>query len=167
MLTFRAFGQKTHCLEILRKFWNFWQKFNRKIEFLATFGKVVAKNRAFGNNIIFLQFLKFRGGGKRSLCSPWRRLWLDQRFLDTCFYTHVQKFIRKSSLNSYYSNISLWIIQNTIASTEHLQTQKRLSENREHSKSTKKLICIVTMFIFQWFILTPKSQTTKFSKKKH
>ena len=41
------------------------------MEFLATFGKVVAKNRAFGNNNIFLQqFFQFRGGGGRSLCSP-------------------------------------------------------------------------------------------------
>ena len=35
-----------------------------KIEFLTIFGKVVAKNRAFENNIIFLQhFFQFRGGG--------------------------------------------------------------------------------------------------------
>ena len=34
-----------------------------KIEFLMIFGKVVAKNRAFGNNIIFQQqFFPFRGG---------------------------------------------------------------------------------------------------------
>ena len=34
------------------------------MEFLTIFGKVVAKNRAFGNNIIFLQqFFPFRGGG--------------------------------------------------------------------------------------------------------
>ena len=40
------------------------------MEFLATFGKVVAKNRAFGNNTIFLQqFFQFRRG-ERSLCSP-------------------------------------------------------------------------------------------------
>ena len=32
--------------------------------FLATFGKVVAKNGAFGNNAIFLQeFFQFRGSG--------------------------------------------------------------------------------------------------------
>ena len=32
-------------------------------EFLTIFGKVVAKNRAFGNTIIFLlQFFPFRGG---------------------------------------------------------------------------------------------------------
>ena len=32
------------------------------MEFLSIFGKVVAKNRAFGNNIIFLQqFFQFRG----------------------------------------------------------------------------------------------------------
>ena len=34
------------------------------MEFLATFGKVVAKNRAFGNNTIFLQqFFQFRVEG--------------------------------------------------------------------------------------------------------
>ena len=32
----------------------FDKKFNRKIEFLVTFGKVVPKIRAFGNTIIFL-----------------------------------------------------------------------------------------------------------------
>ena len=70
VLLFGAFGRK---LLIVGKFWenfeNFWWKFNRKIEFLASFGKVVAKNRSFGNNTIFLQqFFRFRGG--RSLCSP-------------------------------------------------------------------------------------------------
>ena len=40
------------------------------MEFLSIFGKVVAKNRAFGNNIIFLQqFFSISGGG-RSLCPP-------------------------------------------------------------------------------------------------
>ena len=40
------------------------------MEFLSIFGRVVAKNRAFVNNIIFLQqFFNFGGGG-RSLCSP-------------------------------------------------------------------------------------------------
>ena len=38
------------------------RKFNRKIEFVTIFGKVVAKNRAFGNNIIN-NFFRFRGGG--------------------------------------------------------------------------------------------------------
>ena len=34
------------------------------MEFLTMFGKDVAKNRSFGNNIIFLQqFFPFRGGG--------------------------------------------------------------------------------------------------------
>ena len=39
------------------------------MEFLTIFGKVVAKNRAFGNNIIFQQqFFSLSGGG--SPCSP-------------------------------------------------------------------------------------------------
>ena len=59
--------------KLLRHFWEnfviFWWKFSRKIAFLNIIGKVVAKNRAFGNNIIFLQqFFQFRG--ERSLCSP-------------------------------------------------------------------------------------------------
>ena len=34
------------------------------MEFLSIFGKVAAKNRAFGNNIIFLQqFISISGGG--------------------------------------------------------------------------------------------------------
>ena len=69
-LIFRAFGRK---IQIVLKFWKnfgiFWLKFNRKFEFLIIFGKVVAQNRAFGNNIIFLQqFFPFRG--ERSLCPP-------------------------------------------------------------------------------------------------
>ena len=62
-LIFLAFGRK---LQIVGKFWqkygNFWWKFNRKIAFLSILGKVVAKNRAFGNNIIFLQQF-FSGSG--------------------------------------------------------------------------------------------------------
>ena len=59
-LIFRAFGRK---LQIVGKFCedlgNFWWKFNGKIEFFYIFGKIVAKNRAFGNNIFFLQQLQF------------------------------------------------------------------------------------------------------------
>ena len=44
---------------------------NFEIEFLTIFGKVVAKNRAFGNNIIFLQqFFQFRGGGTFPVSPP-------------------------------------------------------------------------------------------------
>ena len=60
-----SFGRKT---QLVGKFWeyleNLWWKFNRKIEFLFISGKVVAKNRAFRNNIIFLQqFSLVRGEG--------------------------------------------------------------------------------------------------------
>ena len=42
----------------------FDKKNSIKIAFLATFLKVVAKNRAFGNNLIFLQqVFNFGGGG--------------------------------------------------------------------------------------------------------
>ena len=41
------------------------------MEFLEIFGKVFAKNGAFGNNIIFQQqCFSIWGGGGRSLCSP-------------------------------------------------------------------------------------------------
>ena len=41
------------------------------MEFFSICGKVVAKNRAFGNNIIFLQqFFQFRGGGRNVPCVP-------------------------------------------------------------------------------------------------
>ena len=33
------------------------------MEFLTIFGKVLAKNRAFGNNIFIQQFFTFRWGG--------------------------------------------------------------------------------------------------------
>ena len=65
---FCAFGRET---QIVGKFWEnfeiFWWKFYRKIEFfifILFFRKFVTKNRAFGNNTIFLQqFFRFRGGG--------------------------------------------------------------------------------------------------------
>ena len=47
-LVFRAFGRKYNLLG------NFLWKFNRKIESVTIFGKVIAKIRAFGNKIIFL-----------------------------------------------------------------------------------------------------------------
>ena len=71
-LIFCAFGRKTKGVG---KFWenfeHFWWKFYRKIEFFLIldfrflfFRKFVTKNRAFGNNTIFLQqFFRFRGGG--------------------------------------------------------------------------------------------------------
>ena len=75
-LIFRAFGRK---IQIVGKIWenfeNFWYLFNRKIEFLSSFWKV-AKNRAFENNIIFLQqFFQFREGNVPNVPPPWRRLW--------------------------------------------------------------------------------------------
>ena len=57
----RVLMKSRNCWEILRKLWKILKKFNRKIKFLTMFGKVFAKNRAFGNNIIFLeQFFPFR-----------------------------------------------------------------------------------------------------------
>ena len=76
---FAPFGRK---IQIVGTLWaifeSFWSKFNRKIEFLASFEKVVAKNRAFGNNTIFLQhFFSISGGGTFPVFPlPWRRLWL-------------------------------------------------------------------------------------------
>ena len=64
-LIFCALGRKA---QIVGKFWenfeSFWWKFYRKIEFLFYFyfWKFVTKNRAFGNNTIFLQqFFRFLG----------------------------------------------------------------------------------------------------------
>ena len=58
------------------------------MEFLTIFGKVVAKNRAFRNNIIFTRILSISGGGNVSCVPPWRRLycWAKDR-------KHVMKFI--------------------------------------------------------------------------
>ena len=54
-LIFRTFGQKYKLLGNFQKILKFFDKNSLKIEFLSICGKVVAKNRAFGNNIIFLQ----------------------------------------------------------------------------------------------------------------
>ena len=65
MRSFFAVWTKYTLLGNFEKFLKiFDKKFDRKIVFLTICGKVVAKNRAFGNNIIFLQqFFPFRGGG--------------------------------------------------------------------------------------------------------
>ena len=72
-LIFREFGRK---VQIVGKFWEnfeiFCSKFNRKIEFLTIFGIVVAKNIAFGNNIIFLQRI-FLFHGDVPCVPPWLR----------------------------------------------------------------------------------------------
>ena len=62
-VNFRAFGRKT---QLFGKFWenfeSFWWKFNWI--FLYFLWKFVAKNRNFGNNIIFIQqFFSGSGGG--------------------------------------------------------------------------------------------------------
>ena len=73
----RVWTKTSNCWEILRKVCNFWWKFNRKIEFLSIFGKVVAKNRSFGNNIIFLQqFFPGSGGAGLNPQPPCLRHWL-------------------------------------------------------------------------------------------
>ena len=58
------------------KFENFSWKFNSKIEFVNIIGKVVGKNRAIGNNIVYLQeFFQFRGRANVPYVpTPWRRL---------------------------------------------------------------------------------------------
>ena len=67
-LIFCAFGRKRQFIGNFEKiFENFWWKFYTKIEFFIFyflfFRKFVTKNRAFGNNTIFLQqFFRFRGG---------------------------------------------------------------------------------------------------------
>ena len=50
------------------------EKFNFLFLFFYFFRKFVTKNRAFGNNTIFLQqFFRFRGEGKIFPLSPWLR----------------------------------------------------------------------------------------------
>ena len=135
MLTFRAFGQKT---QIVWKFWenfeNFWYKFNRNIEFLATLGKVVAKNRAFGNNIIFLQqFFQFRG--ERSLCpSPlaapmymYCLILFVALFDKGCVFYFVKKFF---FILFYFSQSNSKYICKTTWYYISLKTNKRSAETR-------------------------------------
>ena len=59
---FSPFGQKT---QIVGEIWeNFDENSIEKLNFIRISGKFVTKNRAFGNNIIFLQqFFRLRGGG--------------------------------------------------------------------------------------------------------
>ena len=60
-LFFRAFGRN---LQIVGKFWeNFWWNSIEKLNVYLFLWKVVARNRAFGNNTIFYNnFFQFRGG---------------------------------------------------------------------------------------------------------
>ena len=72
-LLFRALGRKTQIVgEFWEKFEIFWWKFYRKIEYFNfNFAKFVTKNRALGNNTVFLQqFFRFRGGGDFPLATP-------------------------------------------------------------------------------------------------
>ena len=70
--------KNTNCCEILRKFWKFLIKLQQKIEFLTIFWKVVAKNGAFGSNIIFLQQFFSISAEERSLCTPGQGIWFDR-----------------------------------------------------------------------------------------
>ena len=71
-LIFREFARK---YKWLGNFDKVLKEFIRKIEFFTIFGKVDAKNRAFGNNIIFLQqFFSISGGLYPFSPIPWRRL---------------------------------------------------------------------------------------------
>ena len=57
---FSPFGQKRHCWEIL----NILDENSiDKLNFIIIFRKIVTKNRAFGNNTIFLQQFFRLGGG--------------------------------------------------------------------------------------------------------
>ena len=66
----RVWTKNTNCWAVFEKILKFFEENSIEKDFLTIFGKVDAKNRAFGNNIIFLQqFFQFREGG-RSRCSP-------------------------------------------------------------------------------------------------
>ena len=64
-----------------------------KIEFVTIFGKVAAKNRAFGNNIIFLQQF-FPWGGERSLFPP------GGAYVLTLFFCETSITLRKNLWNA-------------------------------------------------------------------
>ena len=75
----RVWTKNTICWKFWEtQFWeiikDFWWKFYRKMEFLIIFGKFLTKNRAFGNNAIFLQHFSVSGGGGSPL-SPWLLPW--------------------------------------------------------------------------------------------
>ena len=65
MLIFRAFGRKLKLLGNFHKTLDIFDENSiEKLNFYLFLGKAVAKNRTFGNNIIFLQqFFPVRGGG--------------------------------------------------------------------------------------------------------
>ena len=71
----RVWANNAHCWEIFDK--NSIEKLNFyffNFIFYFIFRKFVTKNRAFGNNTIFLQqFFRFRGGAGDSPISPWQR----------------------------------------------------------------------------------------------
>ena len=70
-LIFHAFGGKLKLLGNFEKILKFFDNIIRKIEFLTIFGNAVAKNRAFGNNLISLQQFFFHfGAGTFSVFPP-------------------------------------------------------------------------------------------------
>ena len=88
---FARLDEKQNLSENFKKsFENLWWKFTRKIEFCNFyfyFGKFVIKNRAFGNNTIFLQLcLRFLWGDFHP--SPWLRPWHLM-----CSYSNRAQFI--------------------------------------------------------------------------
>ena len=95
-LIFCAFGRKT---QIVGKFWEnfdiFWGKFYRKIEFFIFifYRKFVNKNRAFGNNTIFLQQIFWFRGVSQFFTKYFLDFWLrsesiDLRKITPVFYNH-------------------------------------------------------------------------------
>ena len=61
---------KTHIVGKFEKYLKTLIKIQRKIEFLTISGKVVAKNRDLGNNIIFLQHFSISVGGNVPYVPP-------------------------------------------------------------------------------------------------
>ena len=65
---FRVWTKNATCWEILKII---DENPIEKLNFYFYFGKFVTKNRAFGNNTMFLQqFFRFRGGGGFPLATP-------------------------------------------------------------------------------------------------
>ena len=93
---FTRLDEKQNCWKILRKCERFGLKFNRKIEFLIIFGKFVTKNRAFGNNIIFLQ--QSFGFERGDCCLP--------PGYALVFYHHLIKYAHNFSHTFYLSSLT-------------------------------------------------------------
>ena len=126
----RKLGNFEKTLEIFDE--NSIEKLN-----LFIFRKFFSKNRAFGNNTIFLQqFFRFRGVGISPL-SPWLRPWV----LD-CKLWIIKSNVNDRKIHLVYKFYSIWP-----------QSQQSL----EVLKCLKRRICQFDYLITEIFDIFPKS----------